>query len=259
MDRSGCFDRRVRIPAAVTLPFICVSAHADIVILGSAKDNSLYFDEAGGVSNGKGPTIFAGKNNGGFARRGLIAFDFSSLPSNAVIESVVLELYLPQAQAFATPVSLFRLSSDWGEGASNSGMRGGAGTTAAPGDATWIHTFYQGQFWQIPGGDFAPQASVTSLVAGEGASYFWQSTPSLLNDVQGWIANPSTNFGWIILGDESQGGTAKAFASREYTDPSLRPKLTVVYSVVPEPGLGLVSGFMIGLILLSRASRRAKT
>jgi hypothetical protein len=248
----------VRILAAVTLLLVCISAHADTVVLGSAKDNSLYFDQAGGVSNGKGPTIFAGKNNGGFARRGLIEFDFSGLPSNAVIESVVLELYLPQAQAFATPVSLFRLSSDWGEGASNSGMRGGAGTTAAPGDATWIHTFYQGQFWQTPGGDFAPQASATSLVAGEGASYFWQSTPSLIGDVQDWLANPSTNFGWIILGDEGQGGTAKAFASREYTDTSLRPKLTVVYSAVPEPGLGLASGFVVGLILLSRASRRVK-
>jgi hypothetical protein len=37
----------------------------------------------------------------------------------------------------------------------------------------------------------------------------------MATDVQGWIADPASNFGWILIGDEGQDGTAKMFASGE--------------------------------------------
>ena len=60
--------------------------------------------------------------------------------------------------------------------------------------------------------------------------YTFSSTPQLVADVQDFIDNPANNFGWIIIGDENFSGTAKRFDSREISDPTLRPMLTVEFS-----------------------------
>ena len=44
------------------------------------------------------------------------------------------------------------------------------------------------------------------------------------------------NFGWIVTGNESAGGTAKQFDTKENTNPSNRPVLTIDY-VPPVPDL----------------------
>jgi serine protease len=49
----------------------------------------------------------------------------------------------------------------------------------------------------------------------------------MVADVQSWLDNPATNFGWLVLGDESTGTTAKRFDSRESTSP---PVLTIEYT-----------------------------
>jgi hypothetical protein len=40
---------------------------------------------------------------------------------------------------------------------------------------------------------------------------------------------PQRNFGWILIGDEYVRQTAKSFASREASNPGLRPVLAVSY------------------------------
>ena len=52
----------------------------------------------------------------------------------------------------------------------------------------------------------------------------------MVADVQSWLVNPASNFGWLVLGDESGSGTAKRFDTRESASP---PVLTVEYT----PGL----------------------
>jgi hypothetical protein len=51
-------------------------------------------------------------------------------------------------------------------------------------------------------------------------------------DVQGWLDSPATNFGWIIIGNESAALTAKRFDAHESA--ATRPILTVYYTV-PAP------------------------
>ena len=37
----------------------------------------------------------------------------------------------------------------------------------------------------------------------------------MVSDVQSWLDNPATNYGWALIGDESTKTTARRFASRE--------------------------------------------
>jgi hypothetical protein len=52
----------------------------------------------------------------------------------------------------------------------------------------------------------------------------------MVSDVQGWLNNPSSNSGWLLLGNESTTLTSKRFDTKENTTASLRPKLAVTYS-----------------------------
>ncbi|MHC5003383.1 MAG: multicopper oxidase domain-containing protein, partial [Planctomycetota bacterium] len=77
-------------------------------------------------------------------------------------------------------------------------------------------------------------ASASAVVSGSG-SYNWSSTPQLVADVQGWVDDPATNFGWIVIGEESVLQTARKFASREGSA-SQRPRLAVTFTPPAENG-----------------------
>jgi hypothetical protein len=79
-------------------------------------------------------------------------------------------------------------------------------------------------------------------------SHTWLSTPALVSDIQSWLSNPATNFGWALINaGEGTSQSVKAFYSRSATqnssggtlDPAWRPLLTVTY-VIPEPASVLV-------------------
>jgi len=202
---------------------------ADTVSFLPAKDNTLYLDLNGQLSNGQGIYLFAGRTSNDALRRGLIAFDLTSIPTNATITGATLSMFLnrPRPNDAPVDVSLSRALRDWGEGASDAGDPGGIGAQAEKNDATWLHTFYNTSFWTTPGGDFSATLSATTAVM-ENAIYMWSGT-GLLADVQAWVSNPATNFGWVILGDEVDSGTAQRFNTRENTsDP---PQLMVTYQV----------------------------
>jgi FlgD Ig-like domain len=206
-------------------------AHAASVTTGASRDNTLYaeFDT---LSNGAGQTFFAGRNGLGDARRALIRFDLTGLvPVGATVDSVVLQLRLSNTQPGSHPVSLHRALADWGEGTSDAAGGEGAGAPATPGDITWLQRFFgASQPWSTPGGDYAPAASATRPV-GAVAFYAWRS-PAMSADVEFWRQNPSSNFGWLMLGDETVGaaGVAKRFESRQSTTAVNRPSLTIYYT-----------------------------
>jgi hypothetical protein len=205
---------------------------ADTVFLSPLKDNTLYEDPAGQTSNGSGIYFFAGKTNVPSLRRGLVAFNLSAIPANATITDATLSMFLSQTNMTnSTAVSLSKVSRDWGEGASDAGDPGGFGVQAETNDATWLHTFYDTNFWTTPGGDFSPTLSATTMVTTGNTAYTWSGS-GLLADVQGWVSSPASNFGWVILGNEVDAGSAKRFNTRENTGNP--PQLTVTYQV---PGI----------------------
>ncbi len=204
-------------------------AYAQTVQIPASKDNTLYFSSSGSLSNGAGPAFFVGTTNGSQVRRGIIAFDVAgNIPAGATIVGATLTLRMSMTAVGTKTVELKKLLSDWGEGSSlASGGGGGAGGSAAVNDATWIHSFSPSTQWASPGGDFSQTSSASAVVGGNGF-YTWGSTTQMVADVQDWLDNPTSNFGWILIGDETARST-KRFDSRESTNPSNRPVLTVEY------------------------------
>lgn len=214
---------------------IAVPALGDSVILTPSKDNTLYelavpsLEGTGQpFSNGVGDFFFAGLTRfGGDIRRGLVAFDVSgSVPAGSVITGVTLTLEMSKTIAGPTPVELRRVTSDWGEGTSDAEGSEGIGAPATKDDATWLHTFYPGSFWATVGGDFSAATSAVQTVDDLG-TYVWGSTPEMVADVQSWLDSPGTNFGWLVLGDESVPPTAKRFNTRENGSGS--PQLAITF------------------------------
>ncbi len=197
-----------------------------------SQDNTLFEDTAGELSNGAGEYLFVGRTGqpaGRSLRRGLVAFDVgSAIPAGATVTNVSLSLNMSRTISGSESVRLHRVTTGWGEGSSNSDNRGGgAGTQAASGDATWLHSRFDTSFWNQSGGDFASGASAETLV-GDTGGYVWSSS-QMLADVQAWIDNPAANFGWILIGNESADSTAKRFDSKENGSVSNRPALTIEF------------------------------
>lgn len=204
------------------------TARADQITLRPLKDNTLYQDPAGALSNALGETMFAGSTAQAQTRRALLAFDLSGIPAGSTIQSVTLSMSMSRSRAGARTVSLHRVLADWGEATSNAGIPGGSGTPSEPGDATWVHRFFPDMLWSTPGGQFAPAASASASVGGI-ATYSWSSA-TLASDVQAWVNSPATNFGWLIRGDESTGTTAKAFDTRNHPELAKRPRLVINFT-----------------------------
>jgi len=192
-------------------------ARADVVVLSGTKDNTLYQTYNGSTtnSNGAGEHIFAGRTGDGYLRRALITFDLSSIPPGSTITGATVTLFMSRSKTRGVDVSFHRATAAWGEGPSNATQEEGKGALAIPGDATWLHRFYPTSFWASAGGDFRSPTSAVVQVSSEGA-YTWSSV-GLVADVQLWLNNPGTNFGWLIRGDELQNRTATRFDSREIT------------------------------------------
>ena len=211
------------------LLIVPAAATAETVLIEAGRDATLIEAPEGELANGSGPVFFVGRNNQleNSVRRGLIYFDVAAeLPGNARVESVRLTLYMSPSNPAPRRIGLHRLLAGWGEGASSAS--GGGGDVSAPGDATWIHTFYDDEFWVRPGGHFVARASASRDVAASDF-YTWEGTRKMLADVRLWLAAPQRNFGWILIGDETTPQNAKSFASREESDPWLRPVLEVTY------------------------------
>lgn len=235
--------RHVRISVIAIVIFQCVAGsavYAEEIVLVANKDNTLF--EEGDLSNGAGDHIFAGSTANGSSRRGLIQFDIAgNIPTAATIDAVHLTLNVSKIPvSTAKDFGLFRLTRDWGESTSNAPGEEGGGTEPAAGDATWSHTFFPFEFWSAPGGDYSGAASATTLVGGLGF-VTWASTPDLVADVQQWLDRPADNFGWLLLGDESEAATAKRFDSRE-TGGAQAPSLRILFTPSPVGACCAVNG-----------------
>lgn len=219
-------------------------------------------------NNNHGATTFfnAGTTGMGTLNRGLIRFDLAGvIPTDAVIQSAYLNLtvvFVPAAQLELALFGIHRVLAPWGEGdkVPESANSPGLGAPATGHEATWNNRFHDTQeSWSVPGGqsgvDFVSNASSVEFIETEG-TYRFDTTPRLNNDVQGWVANPQSNFGWMLVTfSEDVRYTARRFGSRE--DPDYAPTLTVTYQVVPEPGtVGLFVLGLGGLVYLQRHRMR---
>jgi hypothetical protein len=260
---------------SLALMFVAAPVRADFTaVMGALKDNTI-FENVPNNSGGGAAGIFSGTNNTPSKRRGLIAFNIAgSVPAGATITGVELSMYLANApNTNNQTIELHRMLFNWGENtadASSPAINGaGNGVAALFGDATWNENFFGTSTWTSLGTTTAPgatnafsaTASGTAVVGGPmDNQQKWLSTSALISDVQGWLNNPATNFGWAIVNaNETSIATMKAFYSHQATlsnggvagspaiDPTWLPRLTVTY--VPEPA-GAVLVVLGGALVL---------
>ena len=200
-----------------------------------SQDNSLYETAGTSLSNGAGDHLFAGRtmqqDPAEDQRRALLQFpvvDSLATLTLFIIDSVALQLHVSRAISDEIPFSLHRLTRAWGEAGSDAPGQEGRGDSAHLGDVTWLHAFHDTVAWDTPGGDYLPEASASGEI-GRSGFFTFANDSGLVDDVNFWFNQPDSNFGWILIGGEGQMGSAKRFDSRENSDASKRPQLTIFY------------------------------
>lgn len=236
----------------VLLVLGCLTAvtSAEEVTISAGRDNTIFEDQSA-TSNGQG-ALFVGTSGQGISRRTLMYFDVAgNIPDRATINSVSLSLTVGRASGDSDDQtqSIHRLNADWGEGVSRSGDGagggGGAGAEAAMNDATWTIGLFPDDTtaWMTPGGDFESVPSASASVPMAKGEVTW-SSDEMVADVQAWLDDPVSNYGWILIGDEEGKGTSRRYASRESDSGS--PMLTIDFDPA-EVGNGFNFGGLCGL------------
>lgn len=226
----------------LTLLPLGASAAQQEVALTPSKDNTLYETTDGALSNGAGGSLYFGLTNQGAVRRALMVFDVATgVPSGATVESAALQITVVKTIAGSKAVSAHRVQQDWGEGTS---VGTGSGGSSKENDATWLHTFFDSQTWQTPGGDY-DAGVLTSANAGSGTVVL-PSTAEFVATVQTWLDAPDQNFGLILIGDENSSPSAKAIGSRENTGGDA-PQLQLAYTMPTATGEDQLPSFLTSL------------
>lgn len=247
--------------AGILVSICCAAASADTAVLAPVADASIFGElaarnNAAGVADG----LFSGLTASLAPRRALLRFDLgAALPAGSIVDSLTLRLHLSQTRAGSTNFALHRVVAAWGEGTTGGGGGGGGGGQGAPataGAATWVNRFHDTVPWAAAGGDFLSTPSAVATVADGVGYYQWASTPALVADAGQWLTDPSTDFGWALIGTEAGvNRTAGRFDSRESATADFRPRLTVTYAV-PEPSMGTIVIAGGAAALLGRRRRR---
>lgn len=150
----------------------------------------------------------------------LLRFDVSSIPAGATVLEAYLDLYLSSAERADRDIgaAVHGLLRPWNESA-----------------ATWQRTG-TGQNWALPGAlgpgtDHIATASDSKMVKAPAGWYSFNVTDL----VKRWVADSAGNYGLMLQAREGTVPTNMEvrFASRESSDPAIRPKLRVKYLVQP--------------------------
>lgn len=276
----------------VPFPYVCrvtfalavVLAHdaaADSVTLSALKDTSIF---SNGTSNAAGgnDVLYFGLTSQGPTRRALVQFDVgaSGIPSGSTIDAVTLTLSISGwtgSAAFGADrtVSLYRVTSAWGNGTTGSGGSGGMGgqgtMSAANGDVSWTYRSWSTTnptpphlAWTTAGGDLAATSSASLVISDTptavavGDLFSW-SGAGLVSDVQAWLDGTLTNNGWLLRDPETASGSLLRFYAKEYATAALRPQLTIDYTPVPEPAGWLLAATALAMMTGAARARRRTT
>lgn len=249
--------RALRVGLRSALMGLCVllgdpEGRADSVTLRPVADTSLF--ESNPENNlGRSAALPVGTINRGLKSRLLLRFDIAgAVPPGATIVDATLAVKVVNAGGVDSNFRFHRLLVDWGEGVGT----GNTGAVTGSSEATWNERFGSVSTWSTPGAaapeDYVALPSFTLPLRGLGRYTLSPGSVSgMVADIQSWLANPASNYGWIVLSDqEATPQTSKRLASREDAEGSptllitfskpVPPVLPRFKSIVPEnPGSGV--------------------
>jgi hypothetical protein len=216
----------------IGLVLLCLSlgfsaARAAIVTLIPSED-SMISENDPSLTQGTATTINSGTtgpNEGSKRNRALLKFDLTAgIPSNATVTSASLKLTITATPPSSTNLwfSLHTVFQDW-----------------AQNTVTWTNRLSPPAPWSVPGGappvDYSSSVSQSNLITGVG-SFTFASSPAMVADLQAWVSNPTSNFGWILICEqEDLEKSVRKFVSRESATAGNRPSLVVQFTAPPVP------------------------
>ncbi|MGA2797257.1 MAG: DNRLRE domain-containing protein [Thermoguttaceae bacterium] len=189
----------------------------------------------------------------------LIKFDLSGLPSNWNITSASLSLYYYDDSVMSSGdwlnVAVWPLMVDWdaGSGPHNGDDRSGAAweyRKARPDDSGWYNAGARGR-----GHDTDVDYDAVQTLTHNGFGWVTWDGTEVTNTVRDWYSGSRANDGWAVDNYGSSDTTnGVLFHSADYSisppDYQWRPKLTINYTVIPEPGtLSLLVLAALGFLL----------
>lgn len=152
--------------------------------------------------------VQVGRANGGPLIYGLVRFDLSSIPTNAIVISAKLRLYQYESNSSGTiAMGAHQVLQAWDE------------ATATFNNASSGTPWTQG----VGGTYNATAAATASVVIGTFGFYEWDLTAL----VQQWVSQSQANYGVELMGPSLNQGQWVGFASRENATTSERPQLVV--------------------------------
>jgi hypothetical protein len=187
-------------------------AHALTVNLMPSADTSIR-DNSPTTNYGDSNPLIVGNSKEPFTvhNRALLKFDLTSIPTNATVTSVNLTVIIFRSNTDVSLYDLNRVLVDWDEYQASWNNR----SASTP----WLAGGAQS------GTEYVADASVSSPVDD---TVF--SSAGMVSDVQLWVRNSATNFGWIMLPTGNLSATGKQLGSRESEYTSV---LTVEYTLTP--------------------------
>ena len=150
-----------------------------------------------------------------YFQRAVIEFDFSSIPSNADVTSVVMDLYCYIVYN-KNDVYVYRILVDWIED-----------------QVTWSER-KSGVSWTTAGCDsVGNDREGTEIGSKYISSTGWQSFGLDADKVEEWINGSFSNNGMLLAGDYD---VYMKFYSSDYGDSSTDPKITITYTIPSTEG-----------------------
>jgi hypothetical protein len=155
------------------------------------------------IGNAKAPFVLQ--------NRALLKFDLTGIPTDATIIGVTLTVVIFRSNTDPADFDLNRVLVDWSEY-----------------EVTWNNRSASTP-WLAGGGQSGSEyVAAPSVTAPVDDTIF--SSPGMVSDVQLWVRNSATNFGWIMLPTGNLAGTGKQLGSRES---EFTPVLAVEYTLTP--------------------------
>ena len=146
-------------------------------------------------------------------KAGLLKWDLSSIPVNSTILSA--EIILEITNGSTDTYEVYELKRDWDEGETN-----------------W-YQYSNGNMWQVEGANGSDDRG-SDVLGSFDAEFAGKDTIRLdqaaMTVIKGWVDDPSTNHGFILLDYDDSSSDGIDFDSKEVSGADNRPKLTVTYT-----------------------------
>lgn len=159
-------------------------------------------------------TILATKvsSTASYNRRALIKFDTQNyVPANARIQSATLTVTLRGSESSTRTIGAYRVANSFDET-----------------HATWYRRKSDGRRWTTSGADIGSRYATASVGTSAGARVTFNVTSLVQSTVNGSYGSRYTRIALLDTGSAST-SSLKEFHSSEASDPTVRPRLTVVY------------------------------